>query len=93
MPVQSLPIPLLVPLLIAACSLTSWAQEADVEELLAGHSIHGEAFKWPAMRFAGMPEETLSKHLHLNWDKEPDPDSPFAKLAALKAQLEANKGR
>ena len=23
-------------------------------------------------------------------DKEPDPDSPFAKLAALKAQLEAN---
>jgi radical SAM superfamily enzyme YgiQ (UPF0313 family) len=39
---------------------------------LRGKYIHGEVFKWPAMRFAGVPEETLSKHLHLNWDKEPD---------------------
>ena len=40
---------------------------------LRGKYIHGEVFKWPAMRFAGVPEETLSKHLHLNWDEEPDP--------------------
>jgi ATP-dependent RNA helicase SUPV3L1/SUV3 len=26
-------------------------------------------------------------------EREPDPNSPFAKLAALKAQLEAKEGR
>jgi radical SAM superfamily enzyme YgiQ (UPF0313 family) len=44
--------------------------------------IHGEAFKWPAMRFAGVPEETLSKHLYLNWDKEPDPATKAPRLIA-----------
>lgn len=38
---------------------------------LRGKYVHGEAFKWPAMRFAGEPEEKLSQHLHLNWDAEP----------------------
>jgi len=47
---------------------------------LRGKYIHGEAFKWPAMRFAGVPEETLSKHLHLNWDKEPDPTTKPPRL-------------
>lgn len=37
---------------------------------LRGKYVHGPAFKWPAMRFAGEPEEKLSKHLHLNWDHE-----------------------
>ncbi len=37
---------------------------------LRGKYVHGPAFKWPAMRFAGEPEEKLSKHLHLNWDYE-----------------------
>ncbi|MDA1315939.1 MAG: radical SAM protein [Acidobacteria bacterium] len=35
-----------------------------------GRWVHGKQFKWPAMRFAGMPEETVSQHLFLNWDKE-----------------------
>ncbi len=35
-----------------------------------GRWVHGNQFKWPAMRFAGDPEEKLSKHLYLNWDKE-----------------------
>lgn len=39
---------------------------------LRGKYVHGPVFKWPAMRFAGEPEETLSKHLHLNWDREPN---------------------
>ncbi len=38
---------------------------------LRGKYVHGPAFKWPAMRFAGDPEEKLSQHLHLNWDAEP----------------------
>ena len=37
---------------------------------LRGKYVHGPAFKWPAMRFAGEPEEKLSRHLHLNWDHE-----------------------
>ena len=37
-----------------------------------GKHVHGPAFKWPAMRFAGEPESELSKHLHLNWDSEPN---------------------
>lgn len=39
---------------------------------LRGKYVHGPAFKWPAMRFAGEPEEKLSRHLHLNWDREPN---------------------
>lgn len=37
-----------------------------------GKHVHGTAFKWPAMRFAGEPEQILEKHLHLNWDREPN---------------------
>ncbi len=39
---------------------------------LRGKHVHGPSFKWPAMRFAGEPEEKLSRHLHLNWDLEPN---------------------
>lgn len=39
---------------------------------LRGKYVHGPAFKWPAMRFAGVPEEKLSEHLHLNWDLPPN---------------------
>ncbi len=39
---------------------------------LRGKHVHGPVFKWPAMRFAGESEEKLSKHLHLNWDREPN---------------------
>ncbi len=35
-----------------------------------GKWVHGKQFKWPAMRFAGVPEEQLSKHLYLDWDKD-----------------------
>ena len=35
-----------------------------------GRWVHGQQFKWPAMRFAGDPEEKLSKHLYLNWDQD-----------------------
>ena len=38
---------------------------------LRGKYVHGEAFRWPAMRFAGVPEEKLSQHLYLNWDHAP----------------------
>jgi len=37
---------------------------------LRGKYVHGKAFKWPAMRFAGVPEDTVSQHLYLNWDKD-----------------------
>ena len=37
-----------------------------------GRWVHGKQFKWPAMRFADVPEEIVSKHLHLNWDKDSD---------------------
>ena len=37
-----------------------------------GKHVHGPAFKWPAMRFAGVPEDKLSEHLYLNWDKDPN---------------------
>lgn len=49
---------------------------------LRGKYIHGEAFRWPAMRFAGVSEETLSQHLHLNWDKEPDTQTKQPRLIA-----------
>jgi radical SAM superfamily enzyme YgiQ (UPF0313 family) len=35
-----------------------------------GKWVHGSQFKWPAMRFADVSEEKLSRHLYLNWDKE-----------------------
>ncbi|MDE0124593.1 MAG: hypothetical protein OXN97_08465 [Bryobacterales bacterium] len=37
-----------------------------------GKHVHGPAFKWPAMRFAGEPEENLAKHLHLRRDRKPN---------------------
>lgn len=45
-----------------------------------GKHVHGPAFKWPAMRFAGEPEEELSKHLHLNWDLEPNNEATPPRL-------------
>ncbi len=33
-----------------------------------GRWMHGPQFKYPAMRFAGVPEEKLAPHLYLNWD-------------------------
>ena len=39
---------------------------------LRGKHVQGPAFKWPAMRFAGEPEEKLQKHLYLNWDRMPN---------------------
>ncbi len=47
---------------------------------LRGKRVHGPAFKWPAMRFAGEPEEELSKHLHLNWDREPNTEATPPRL-------------
>lgn len=35
-----------------------------------GKWVHGEQFKWPAMRFAGLPDEKLNEHLYLDWSKE-----------------------
>ena len=45
-----------------------------------GRWVHGKQFKWPAMRFAGVPEEKVSKHLHLNWDKDNDTEIRPARL-------------
>ena len=49
---------------------------------LRGKHVHGPAFKWPAMRFAGEPEEKLSKHLHLNWDLKPNDKAKRPRLIA-----------
>ena len=35
-----------------------------------GRWVHGEQFKWPAMRFAGVPGKKLKEHLYLDWDAE-----------------------
>ena len=35
-----------------------------------GKWVHGDQFKWPAMRFAGLPDEKLNKHLYLDWSKD-----------------------
>ena len=39
---------------------------------LRGKYVHGPAFKWPAMRFAGVSEAKLAERLYLNWDNEPN---------------------
>jgi len=36
---------------------------------LRGRWVHGPNFRYPAMRFAGVPEERLSGHLYLDWSK------------------------
>jgi len=33
-----------------------------------GRWVHGPQFKYPALRFAGAPEEKLAPHLYLKWD-------------------------
>ena len=38
-----------------------------------GRWVHGRQFKWPAMRFAGVPEQKLKKHLYLDWDNDSAP--------------------
>ena len=35
-----------------------------------GRWVHGQQFKWPAMRFAGVPEEKIGDNLYLDWDKD-----------------------
>jgi hypothetical protein len=45
-----------------------WGTKAFYQ--VRGKWVHGKQFQWPAMRFAGDSEETLSQHLYLNWDKE-----------------------
>lgn len=47
---------------------------------LRGRYVHGEAFKWPAMRFAGVRE--AEKHLHLDWDAEPKRETKAPRLIA-----------
>ncbi len=47
---------------------------------LRGKHVHGPVFKWPAMRFAGEPEAELSKHLYLNWDREPNNEATAPRL-------------
>lgn len=37
-----------------------------------GKWVHGKQFKWPIMRFAGVDEQKLSKHLYLNMDEDKD---------------------
>ena len=49
---------------------------------LRGKHVYGPAFKWSAMRFAGEPEEKLSKHLHLNWDLKPNDEAKPPRLIA-----------
>jgi radical SAM superfamily enzyme YgiQ (UPF0313 family) len=39
---------------------------------LRGRWIHGPQFKYPAMRFAGVPEKKLTPHLYLNWSSNGD---------------------
>ncbi len=34
-----------------------------------GRWVHGPQFKWPAMRFAEVPEEKIGDNLYLNWDQ------------------------
>jgi hypothetical protein len=37
-----------------------------------GRWVHGPQFKYPAMRFAGAPEEKLAPHLYLKWNADGD---------------------
>ncbi len=41
-----------------------------------GRWAHGPQFKYPAMRFAGVPEKKIARHLYLNWDSNGDCASP-----------------
>lgn len=44
---------------------------------LRGRWIHGPQFRYPAMRFAGVPEHKLKPHLYLNWTTNGDgPEQP-----------------
>ena len=49
---------------------------------MRGQFVHGKQFKWPAMRFAGLPETDLSKHLYLNWDQDPGAEIQQPRLIA-----------
>lgn len=47
---------------------------------LRGKHVHGPAFKWPAMRFGGEPEDKLADHLYLRWDREPNNKATLPRL-------------
>jgi len=45
-----------------------------------GRWAHGPQFKYPAMRFAGVSEEKIGKHLYLDWSRDSGaPESPIGK--------------
>jgi hypothetical protein len=47
---------------------------------LRGRWIHGPQFRYPAMRFAGISEDRIGKHLYLKWGKDGDAsDAPARK--------------
>lgn len=48
-----------------------------------GRWVHGPQFKYPALRFAGVPEEKLAPHLYLKWDGS----GPENDMAARKPRL------
>ncbi len=53
-----------------------------------GRWLHGPQFKYPALRFAGVPEEKISKHLYLKWngnDNASDPPPRKPRLVAKHA--------
>jgi radical SAM superfamily enzyme YgiQ (UPF0313 family) len=50
-----------------------------------GRWVHGPQFKYPAMRFAGVPEEKLAPHLYLKWGEE-DEKSAGARQPRLVAK-------
>jgi radical SAM superfamily enzyme YgiQ (UPF0313 family) len=43
---------------------------------LRGRWIHGPQFRYPAMRFAGVSEERIGKHLYLKWSQDGPPPPP-----------------
>ncbi len=49
---------------------------------LRGKYLHGADFRWPAMRFAGVPEsdKNMRDNLYLNWDNDPDPATKQPRL-------------
>ncbi|MBM3776444.1 MAG: B12-binding domain-containing radical SAM protein, partial [Acidobacteria bacterium] len=43
---------------------------------LRGRWMHGPQFKYPALRFAGVPEEKLEPHLYLKWSQNGSAEPP-----------------
>ncbi|MCX5771321.1 MAG: radical SAM protein [Candidatus Hydrogenedentes bacterium] len=51
-----------------------------------GRWVHGPQFKYPALRFAGAPEEKLAPHLYLKWDDSAHQDRIPARQPKLIAK-------